>query len=122
LQFNFSPKKLEQNTMIQTTKKKDYLLVTIQIKEANLDVADQFKSQLLQLIDQGNHTIMVSFEKVAYVDSSFLGALVSVLKYALAKEGDVSVVNLNSDINNLFSLIRMNKVFKVYNTEPDVFA
>jgi anti-sigma B factor antagonist len=77
---------------------------------------------MTNLIDQGNLKLMVSFENVAYVDSSFLGALVSVLKYALSKEGDVSVVNLNSDINNLFNLIRMNKVFKVYNSEPDVFA
>ncbi|MBC7914393.1 MAG: STAS domain-containing protein [Pyrinomonadaceae bacterium] len=108
--------------MIQTTPRSGYLLVKIDIKEANLDVADQFKSELIQLIDQGNHNLMISFEEVAYVDSSFLGALVSTLKYALSKEGDVSVVNLNSDINNLFSLIRMNKVFKVYNSEPDVFA
>ncbi len=108
--------------MIQTTQKNGYLLVKIKIKEANLDVADQFKSELVQLIDQGNRHLMLSFEEVAYVDSSFLGALVSSLKYALSKEGDVSVVNLNSDISNLFSLIRMNKVFKVYNSEPDVFA
>jgi anti-sigma B factor antagonist len=108
--------------MIETTPKNGYLLVKISIKEANLDVADQFKNELIQLIDQGNNHLMVSFEEVVYVDSSFLGALVSTLKYALSKDGDVSVVNLNSDINNLFSLIRMNKVFKVYNSEPDVFA
>lgn len=108
--------------MIKTSSKNGYLLVKIESKEANLDVADQFKSALIKLIDEGNHHLMVSFEAVAYVDSSFLGALVSVLKYAMSKEGDVSVVNLNSDINNLFSLIRMNKVFKVYNSEPDVFA
>lgn len=108
--------------MIETTPKTGYLLVKIKIKEANLDAADHFKSEMTNLIDQGNLKLMVSFENVAYVDSSFLGALVSVLKYALSKEGDVSVVNLNSDINNLFNLIRMNKVFKVYNSEPDVFA
>ena len=77
---------------------------------------------MFELIDKGNVKLMVSFEEVAYVDSSFLGALVSTLKYAMSKQGDVSVINLNKDINNLFSLIRMNKVFKVYNTEPDVFA
>lgn len=108
--------------MIQTSPRNGYLLVRIKIKEANLDVADQFKNKLMQLIDQGNTKILVSFEDVAYVDSSFLGALVSVLKYSLSKDGDVAVVNLNSDINNLFNLIRMNKVFKVYTIEPDVFA
>lgn len=108
--------------MIELFSRKDYLLVKIKIKEANLDVADQFKSEIVQLIDQGNTKLMISFEDVVYVDSSFLGALVSILKHAMSKDGDVSVVNLNKDINNLFTLIRMNKVFKVYTTEPDVFA
>ena len=108
--------------MIETHSRSGYLFVKIKIKEANLDVSDQFKTEMLELIDKGNTRLMVSFSEVAYVDSSFLGALVSVLKYAMSKDGDVSVVDLNKDINNLFSLIRMNKVFKVYNTEPDVFA
>ncbi len=108
--------------MIETLSRSGYLLVKIKIKEANLDVSDQFKTEMFSLIDQGKTNLMVSFSEVAYVDSSFLGALVSTLKYAMSKQGDVSVVDLNKDINNLFSLIRMNKVFKVYNTEPDVFA
>ena len=108
--------------MIETYSRSGYHLVKILVKEANLDVADQFKTEMFALIDQGNTNLMVSFAEVAYVDSSFLGALVSVLKYAMSKEGDVSVVDLNKDINNLFSLIRMNKVFKVYSHEPDVFA
>jgi anti-sigma B factor antagonist len=108
--------------MIETIQKNGYLLVKIKIKEANLDVSESFKNELFELINQGNSKLMVSFDEVAYVDSSFLGALVSVLKYAMSKQGDVSVVDLNKDINNLFSLIRMNKVFKVYNSEPDVFA
>jgi len=108
--------------MIELFSRNGYLLVKIKIREANLDVADQFKTEMLELIDQGNTRLMISFDEVAYVDSSFLGALVSVLKHAMSQDGDVSVVNLNKDINNLFTLIRMNKVFKVYTSEPDVFA
>jgi len=108
--------------MIETLSRSGYLLVKIKIKEANLDVSDQFKAELINLIDQGETNLVVSFSDVAYVDSSFLGALVSVLKYAIAKQRSVSVVDLNKDIKNLFTLIRMNKVFKVYNTEQDVFA
>lgn len=108
--------------MIETFTHNNYTVAKLQIKEANLDVAEQFKSEILQLIDKGQNQIIVSFENVAYVDSSFLGALVSVLKYAMSKNGDIAVAQLNKDINNLFNLIRMNKVFKIYNTLPDVFA
>ena len=108
--------------MLETSKHNNYTVAKLLIKEANLDMADQFKSEMIKIIDKGNSQIMVSFENVVYVDSSFLGALVSVLKYAMSKGGDIAVAQLNKDINNLFSLIRMNKVFKVYNTLPDAFA
>jgi len=108
--------------MLETSKHNSYTVATLLIKEANLDVAEQFKTEMLQLVDKGISQIVVNFENVVYVDSSFLGALVSVLKYAMSKGGDIAVAKLNKDINNLFSLIRMNKVFKVYNSFPDVFA
>ena len=79
--------------MIETQSRNGYTLVKIKIKEANLDFADQFKNEMFELIDKGNVKLMVSFEEVAYVDSSFLGALVSTLKYAMSKQGDVSVIN-----------------------------
>jgi anti-sigma B factor antagonist len=108
--------------MLETSKHNNYTVAKLLIKEANLDVADQFKAEITGLIDGGSSQIVVDFEDVVYVDSSFLGALVSVLKYAMSKGGDIAVAQLNSDISNLFSLIRMNKVFKVYKSLPDVFA
>jgi anti-sigma B factor antagonist len=108
--------------MIEAIEKSNYLAAKLLITEANLEEAEAFKSELTGLIDGGHKKIVVSFENVVYVDSSFLGALVSVLKYAMSKQGDIAVSDLNKDISNLFNLIRMNKVFKVYNTLPDVFA
>ncbi len=108
--------------MIDTQQHSNYLEAKLMIKEANLDVADQFKSEMIGLIDGGNSFIVVNFENVVYVDSSFLGALVSALKYSMSKKGDIAVTGFNKDISNLFNLIRMNKVFKVFNSLPDVFA
>ncbi|WP_207425562.1 STAS domain-containing protein [Pedobacter sp. SYSU D00535] len=108
--------------MIETHQRSNYTEAKLLIKEANLDVAEQFKSEIQHLVDRGHTHIIVNFENVAYVDSSFLGALVSVLKYCMSKKGDIAVAGLNKDISNLFNLIRMNKVFKVFNSLPDAFA
>lgn len=107
--------------MITTTKEfNGYVLVEIGIAEANLSEAERFKTEMVRLIDQGEPHYIVSFENVEYVDSSFLGALVSSLKYAMSKDSDIAVVNLNKDIHNLFKLIRMDKVFKIYPTLPEL--
>ncbi len=96
-----------------------FVLADLKLKEANLVEAERFKSEMVQLIDLGHKQVIVSFKEVAYVDSSFLGALVSSLKYAMSNKADIAVVFLNKDINNLFKLIRMDKVFKVYTALPE---
>ncbi|WP_114938149.1 STAS domain-containing protein [Mucilaginibacter endophyticus] len=98
------------------------LIVDIQLKEANLSNADQFKAELHSLINSGNKYVIVNFEQVIYVDSSFLGALVSALKLAMNNGGDIAVVGLNSDIRSLFQLVRLDKVFKIYTNTQEALT
>ncbi|MXV16303.1 STAS domain-containing protein [Hufsiella ginkgonis] len=104
--------------MIQVKELGDYVVASLKLKEANLTEAERFKKELMEVIDQGHKKIIVDFEQVMYVDSSFLGALVSSLKYAMTLGSDIAVVHLNKDIFNLFQLIRMDKVFHIYKTLP----
>lgn len=93
---------------------KDALIADVQVKEANLIVSDAFKHEMTALIDNGNKYIVVNFEGVIYVDSSFLGGLVSSLKYAIANQSEIVVAGLNKDVAGLFKLIRLDKAFKIY--------
>jgi len=92
------------------------LIADVLVTEANLTVSDNFKHEMLALIDEGNKFIIVNFEKVIYVDSSFLGALVASLKHAIPNNADIVVAGLNKDISDLFQLIRLDKAFKIYST------
>lgn len=100
--------------ILQTSPLNNALMATVQIKEGNMALADEFKTELLTLIDNGNQYIIINFEHIIYVDSSFLGALVSALKHAMNKGADIAVVGLNKDIKSLFQLVRLDKVFKIY--------
>ncbi|ADY51940.1 anti-anti-sigma factor [Pseudopedobacter saltans DSM 12145] len=88
-------------------------LVTIGEAEANLSVADDFKSKIIQKIEKGEKQIIISFKKVTYIDSSFLGALVSILKTLLPVKGKLVLIDVNSNIYSLFEITRLNKVFIV---------
>jgi anti-sigma B factor antagonist len=87
---------------------------TILPLEANLANADLFKEEMIGLMVNGAKLIMVSFENVNYIDSSFLGSLVVALKYALPRNIDIYLVSLKPDVHNLLTLIRMDKVFKIF--------
>jgi anti-sigma B factor antagonist len=89
-------------------------IAEILIKEANLAQSDALKAEMIGIIDQKPRKVLVDFALVEYVDSSFLGAMVSSLKYAVANQTDIAVMNLAKDIEDLFALIRLDKVFKIY--------
>ncbi|RWY50315.1 STAS domain-containing protein [Mucilaginibacter gilvus] len=108
--------------ILQTNKHQDVLVVTIQVKEANLTVSEKFKIELFAHIDGGGKYIIVNFEEVTYVDSSFLGKLVSALKHAITNKAEIVVAGLNKDILGLFQLIRLDKAFKIFDSTDSAIA
>lgn len=97
------------------------LVAVIQTREASLQNADEFKVQMITQLNKGYNIAILSFREVEYVDSSFLGALVSSLKHALSLKGDIILADIKEDIYDLLCLIRMDKVFKIYKTKEEAF-
>jgi anti-sigma B factor antagonist len=109
--------------MINIDKNDDnYLAVSLNQAEANHENADEFKEDLLQLFAKYQKKIVLNLEQVEYIDSSFLGALVSVLKHLIACNSDIILTGLHKDVANLFKLIRLDKVFKIYKSLGDFLS
>jgi len=96
-----------------------YLVADVTITEANLSNSDQFKAELIALLDKHHKFIILDLQELKYVDSAFLSALVSALKYAISLQLDIVLVGLRTDIRDLIKLIRLDKVFKIYNYAED---
>jgi anti-sigma B factor antagonist len=90
------------------------LMANLDIEEGTLFNADEFKAELLGLFDQYHKRIILNFEQVEYIDSAFLGALISALKYLISFKSDIILVGLRKDIQEMFKLIRLDKVFSIY--------
>lgn len=100
----------------------NYLAVSLNQAEANHENADEFKNELLGLFGQYHKKIVLNLEQVEYVDSSFLGALVAVLKYLISYNSDIILTGMHKDVANLFKLIRLDKVFKIYKNLDDFLS
>lgn len=96
-----------------------HILVQVNLTEANLSHSEQFKSELISLLNQKQRSIWLDMQQISYVDSSFLGALVAALKHAIGMQRDVVLINLQKDIDDMLKLIRLDKVFKIYSTEQE---
>jgi anti-sigma B factor antagonist len=94
----------------------DLVLLTIMDKEANLSKSENFKEIVFKEIEGGALKLVISFEHVEYLDSSFLGALVAILKNLTPKQGRLTLIELNNDIRNLFELTRLDKIFDLKNS------
>jgi len=82
----------------------------------DIEIASDFRTMLLSLIEQGNRRLVVDLQDVTFIDSSGLGALVSALKTLKRGEGDgdVRLARVQAPVVALLEIIRLNRVFTTY--------
>jgi anti-sigma B factor antagonist len=89
----------------------------VAIKHARLDasMALDFRAQLNKLVDDGSKRFVLDMSAVSFVDSSGLGAIVSVLKHT-GSTGSIAIAGAQETVGTLFKVTRMDKVFKMFTT------
>jgi len=98
-------------------KSKDYgqvTVVTVYLTRATLQYAVSFKEFILRQLNEDNKFIVVDLSMCEYLDSTFLGSLVSSLKKTVASGGDLKLVYSNELSSLIFEMTSMNKVFDVH--------
>jgi anti-sigma B factor antagonist len=75
--------------------------------------AADFKGQLVTWIQGGNTRILLDLSFIEFIDSSGLGAIISLLKL-LAGKGDICLCSIREQVMSLFKLTRMDRIFRIY--------
>lgn len=101
--------------------KKDGEVVILRPLSNNIDstVCSEFKARVGDLIDQENNFFLLNLSQVDFIDSSGLGAMISILKTLTQNNGDIVLSNVKAPVFNLFKMTRLNGVFKIYSTEKE---
>ena len=82
----------------------------------------EFKQVVLDEVERGARSFVVDFTRTAYIDSSGLGALVSLGKRIREAGGDLRLSGLNEDLRTLFELTRLDALFPLFATRADALA
>jgi len=82
--------------------------------EVDVYTAPQLKERLVALLDGGCVSVIIDLEKVAFIDSSGLGVLVSALRRAREKDGVVRIVCTRDSILKIFRITGLDKVFPIF--------
>ncbi len=84
-------------------------------------VARQFKDEIQAFITPGVRMVL-DLSRVDFIDSSGLGALVSCLRQAHSVGGEIKLSALRKPVRALFELVRMHRVFEVFNDSTEALA
>lgn len=97
----------------------DIQVVNVYLKRATLKDAMSFRDFIMDLVKKGNLKFIVDLSTCEYIDSTFLGALVSSLKKIASIRGDLQLVYNNKNSTIVFEMTSMNRVFKIHQTLED---
>ncbi|MDX2254392.1 MAG: STAS domain-containing protein [Pseudanabaenaceae cyanobacterium bins.39] len=94
--------------------------------KGRLDVttAAEFRRQVNDIAMSSSHPeyLIVDLHQISFMDSSGLGALVSALKSIRNSNGDMVICGANEQVQMLFELTSMTKIFKIFATVEDFKA
>lgn len=99
----------------KSEKYEDVAVVNVFLNRATLARAVKFKDFVTEIISGGTSKFIIDLSMCEYIDSTFLGAMVSLLKKVNSLNGDLRLV-YNKEVPSLmFVVTRMDKVFKIFN-------
>ncbi len=95
-------------------------LIQIPQKRATAEIAREFKDFLFSLIDKNNSgKIIIDLNEVQFMDSFFLGAVVSGLKKIRSQNGDLRLLNVQDPLIPVLELMHLDEVFKIFTSRQD---
>ncbi len=82
----------------------------------------EFKQLILDAVEQGVRIVIVDLSRTGYIDSSGLGALVSLNRRLRDVAGDLRLAGLSDDLKSLFELTRLDALFPLFASRSDALA
>lgn len=96
----------------------DITIVVIPGKTLDSGNSRVFKEQIAPVVE-ANSKLIFDLSELTFVDSSGLGAILSSLRQANAKGGDLKLCGLSKPVRALFELVRMHRIFEILNTRDE---
>ena len=76
----------------------------------------ELKELIQSALDKGERRLLIDFSRTGYIDSSGLGALVSISKRVREAGGELRLSGLNDDLRSLFELTKLDTLFAITET------
>ena len=95
--------------------------VVLTIKEARIDmsISRKFREIVGKFLEKKPPVVIFDLHETDYLDSSALGALVTILRDVKNYGGEIRLANLNQTLRTLFKLSKLESMFKIFDSVDD---
>lgn len=90
--------------------------------EIDLYNAPEIKVIISQLIEAKKFNVIVNLDKVSYIDSSGIGALISSFSNLKKNQGSLKIINVYSSVKKVFELTKLTNFFEIFDSEGEAIA
>jgi anti-sigma B factor antagonist len=90
--------------------------------EIDLYNAPEIKDIISQLIEDQKYNVIINLEKVSYIDSSGIGALISSLSNLKKYQGGLKIINVYASVRKVFELTKLTSFFEIFDSEDEALA
>lgn len=101
---------------IKQEKFNDVTVVILKGDVLDASVVGDFKSEMTPLL-KSEYRVVFDMSNIQFVDSSGVGAILSCLRTLNAEGGDLKICSLTRPVRALFELVRMHKIFDIFETK-----
>jgi len=97
--------------------------VVVEVRgEVDMQTAPELRERLAGLVDGGQREVIVDLERLSFIDSTGLGALVAGRNHAHGADSTLKVVCAAGRVLRLFHITGLHEVFDIYPTLPEAVA
>ena len=100
----------------------DHVALVIPKGDLTLSCAEDAAKTLAKLITPRRARLVVDLANVSYLDSAGLGVLVSTLKLARARGGDVKFCGLQEIVRSVFDMTRLTSVVEIFPSREEALG
>ncbi|MDA3899212.1 MAG: STAS domain-containing protein [Spirochaetes bacterium] len=90
--------------------------------EIDLYNAPEIKDIINKLVEEQKYNVVINLEKVTYIDSSGIGALISSLSNLKKYQGGLKIINVFASVRKVFELTKLTSFFEIFDSEEEALA
>ena len=95
--------------------------VTVLSLKGRLDLASgsALKERIKEIFEQEKNSVHLNLTEVEFINSSGLGALVSIMKEVRLRKGRLTLSNLANYVQEIFEITQLSHIFEIFATQEE---